>query len=149
MIPPTTTLPDVLSAAPAPVKLSPYYFCCEKVAAIVMIPAGLSSEGWGRVQKACMDIAVPVEKQRFAHVECYRLYSDRQHAGVFWDEELANSNGASFLLLPMSDATPEAIKTCKAHIRATQDVVRLRTLRPTRWIGVEMAEVMRKEQLRG
>jgi len=149
---PTPTITPVILAPtpPTPVeaKVSPYYFFCEGVAAIVMIPAGLSSDGWGRIQKAFMDLAVPVAKQRFAHVGCYRLYRDRQHGGVFWDEELANADGASFLILAMEDSTKESICACQGYIRATQDVVRLRILRPTRWTGVEMAEIMRIEQLR-
>ena len=131
-----------------PKPSTPHYYFCEGVAAVVAMPVGLSSEGWGRIHKSFMALAAATlspEVLRFACVECYRIYPSRQHGGVYWDEELCGG-GAAYLILRMRENSDQEIEACTKHLRDTQDAVRIRSLTPTRWVEDEMIEVVKQEE---
>ncbi len=89
--------------------------------------------------------------------------------GIMYTWELAGSNGASFILFPNSDHTPEQIQAAKQELRDSRDVVALRVandsdlddqfitaifrvpaLKHLRWYEIDQDEkTVRKERLKG
>lgn len=124
------------------------YLFCEGYAAVVSIPEHLSTDQWDALITAFRERAVPdAEEHRFAHVWVMEMNERRSHAGVFWDEELANSQGSSYVLMALADSTDEALSACENHIKKEGDVVRIQTLRPQHFIHEEAARMVARVML--
>jgi len=97
------------------------------------------------------------------------MYLDQTNNGISFHEEIASSEGASFILLPEPQHTPENIKAAKREIRMNRDVVsihvatdsdrdnfyikeifRQHECRSLRWFQILVEEkLIRKERLKG
>lgn len=124
------------------------YLCCEDVAAVVSVPSRLTSDQWDALLSAFRERAVADEEQRSSvHVWNLEIDARRSHAGVFWHEELASSQGSSYLLMPLAECSDEALDACERHIRREGDVVRVQSLRPTQFIHEEAARIVARALL--
>lgn len=57
----------------------------------------------------------------------------RQSSAMFYNEELAGPDGMRYLLFKEPNQTPADLSNAKAFLRATQDVVTMRTVTITEW----------------
>jgi hypothetical protein len=131
-----------------PISYTTRYLCCEEVAAVVSVPSRLTGDQWDVLLSAFRERAVAdAEQRRHAHVWNLEIDSQRSHAGVFWHEELASSQGSSYLLMPLAECSDEALDTCELHIRREGDVVRVQSLRPTQFIHEEAARLVARALL--
>lgn len=104
---------------------TPYVIWSGDHAAIIEVPKGFTSEGYGALQRFFA--------QRFNGLNKYadmeKLWSHCQHAGVFYSEELASSQGAAFQVYQFPTTPISAVADCCKHIRRSFDVVSLRVLK--------------------
>jgi len=91
-------------------------------------PAAMTSDDYGDMMQSFAREAGARYADEYASM--VRLYPDQvTPSGVQYTEELAGPEGMSFMLIQMPDTTKDQLKQAKAHLRASRDVVRMKTIR--------------------
>ncbi len=98
------------------------------IGAIIDMPRNVRSEGWGEIQAAFVAEYDPSHSSWNSYALMLRLYDDQQHLGVWYDEELAGPDGASFLVIQLPDSGEQNVRRCVGRIKSYGDVVRLQRL---------------------
>lgn len=96
-----------------------------KHAAIINVPSGFSADAYGNLQ---MWFAKHV-KSRHEFAVMRSLWSNAQINGVWYNEELAGPDGASFEVFAPPDVTEEMVMSAVRKIRRDFDVVSLRVVK--------------------
>lgn len=96
-----------------------------KHAAIIDVPSELSSDGYGILQQW---FAKHV-KSRHEFAVMRSLWSHANINGVWYNEELAGPDGASFEVFALPDITEETVMSAVRKIRRDFDVVSLRVVK--------------------
>ncbi len=105
--------------------MSPYLIFSGQHAAVIEMPRRASAEAYGDLQKWFSSKVGGADK----HAEMRSLWSHCNHRGVFWHDELAGPDGASFEVFQLPTTTISAVADCCKHIRRSFDVVSLRVLK--------------------
>jgi hypothetical protein len=103
---------------------------CNGKGAFVEMQPGDSSDYYGQVQDAFIDLARPRAAGIDRWCDMIRLYPDHiTDAGVMYQWELSGPDGAWYRLLKLPDVTDEQVTRSKAWLRHRFDVVSLDVLR--------------------
>lgn len=92
--------------------------------AIIDVPPELSSDGYGKLQ----DWFGQTTRGEAYSSSMRRISSHTLIHGVWYHEELAGPDGASFELFHLPDIPDESVQAAKDHIFRSFDVVRLRVI---------------------
>lgn len=112
--------------------------------AIVEInPRELTSGDWGQIYDAFL-VQSRVRNPKDCWPSARRLDDYFSHSSIYWDEELAGPDGASFRLHQLPGNTPEQVRACKAHIRRSFDAVSISVNRVHTLIQFKMPELTHK-----
>lgn len=103
----------------------PYLIFTDHHAALINVPRNLSSDGYGDLQEW---FAKHV-KSRNKFASTRKLWSHCQINGVWYHEELAGPDGASFEVFQLPETQQEHVEYAVSKIRRDFDVVSLRILR--------------------
>jgi hypothetical protein len=104
-----------------------YLITCNGKGRIVDVPSEASSDDYGRLQRA---FANEVARHGEDHYPAmWRLYPCYSRDGVYWHEELAGPDGASFVVFQFPEHMPEQVNAVVEYLQQSRDVVRLKVLR--------------------
>lgn len=110
----------LVQPAQPPIKTRKYLIFAGHHAAIIDMPLGVSSNGYGKLQDW---FAKTTRGDSYASM---RSLDEHERVGeVYYHWELAGPDGASYELFQLPDISAETVQKAEDHIRRTQDVVRL------------------------
>lgn len=131
---PETPQAPTIGIAPEAALAFLYLLHSRGYGALVNVPRGLSSEAWGNMQDFFCQCARVPRIVKGGAVDCYHLYEDQRFGDVYWTEELVNSQGMRFTLIPLVTATNQDLMQVRSNIRHNRDVVGMSIVRVKRWI---------------